>query len=116
MKNLLVCLLLPIGLVEAVRVYLSPSPPLLSKLSPEQASFALSRHLDLESFEEDSTIWDAPLHQEFIGQGPKDGLLLAIDETCVHGTFPILLNVSCANVGRYAGRNRRHSGETESNL
>jgi hypothetical protein len=89
MKAILVCLLLPAGLAQAVRVYLSPSPPLPTRLSPKQASFALSRHLDLEGFEtfdEDSIIWDAPLRQEFVGQGSKDGLLLTIDESYVYGT------------------------------
>lgn len=96
MKGLLACLLLPVGLAQAVRVYLSPSPSLPSKLSPQQAGFALSRHLDLESFEtfdEDSIIWDTPLRQEFVGQGPKDGLLLTIDESHVYGTFPSILNI-----------------------
>lgn len=96
MKGLLVCLLLPVGLVQSVRVYLSPPPPLPSKLSTNQASFALSRHLDLESFEtldEDSLVSEGPLHQEFVGQGPKDGLLLSIDESHVYGTFPPLLNI-----------------------
>jgi len=77
-------------------VYLSPLPSLPSKLSVKQASFALSRHLDLESFEvldEDSLIWDGPLHQEFVGQGPKDGLLLSIDESYVYGTFSRLLTI-----------------------
>ena len=94
MKGLLVCLFLPAGLAQAVRVYLSPLPSLPFKLSPSQASFALSRHLDLESwetFDEDSVVWDAPLHQEFIGQGPKDGLLLTIDESHVSGMFSISL-------------------------
>ena len=96
MKGLFVCLLLPVGLAQAVRVYLSPPPSLPPKLSANQASFALSRHLDLESFEtlgEDSLIWDGPLHQEFVGQGPKDGLLLSIDESYVYGTFSCLLNI-----------------------
>ncbi|KAF9793205.1 hypothetical protein BJ322DRAFT_1033345 [Thelephora terrestris] len=91
MKGLLVCLLLPVGLAQAVRVYLSPSPSLPSRLSAKQASFALSRHLDLESFEtldENSVIWDTPTHQEFIGQGPKDGLLLTIDESYSHDVIP----------------------------
>jgi len=92
MKGLFVCLLLPVGLAQAVRVYLSPSTPLPSKLSAKQAGFALSRHLDLESFEtldEDSTIWDA---QEFVGQGPKDGLLLTLDESYVYDVIPKNLN------------------------
>lgn len=95
MKGLLVCLLLPAGLAQAVRVYLSPPPSLPSKLSTKQASFALSRHLDLESFEtldEDTIVWDGPLHQEFIGQGPKDGLLLSIDESHVYDVIPKKLN------------------------
>ena len=115
MKGLLVCLLLPVGLAQAVRVYLSPSPSLPSKLSAKQASFALSRHLDLEGFEtldEDSLIWDAPLHQEFVGQGPKDGLLLSIDESYVYGTFSRLMqalaDLTCSN--------RRRSKEAESNF
>lgn len=97
MKGLLVCLLLPVGLTQAIRVYLSPLPSLPSKLSAKQASFALSRHLDLESFEtldEDSLVWDGPLHQEFLGRGPKDGLLLSIDESHVYGTFSRLPNIS----------------------
>ena len=96
MKGLLVCLLLPAGLAQAVRVYLSPPPSLPSRLSTKQASFALSRHLDLESFEtldQDSLVWDGPLHQEFIGKGPKDGLLLSMDESHVYGTFSRLLNI-----------------------
>jgi len=96
MKGLLVCLLLPVGLAQAVRVYLSPPPSLPSKLSAKQASFALSRHLDLESFEtldEDSLVWDGPLHQEFVGQGAKDGLLLSIDESYVYGTSSRFLNI-----------------------
>ena len=123
MKGLLACLLLPAGLAQAVRVYLSPSPSLPSELSPKQASFALSRHLDLESFEsfdEDSIIWDAPLHQEFVGQGPKDGLLLTIGESHVHGTFPSLLSIFMqltADLTRTGTvLNRRHSEETESNF
>ena len=96
MKGLFVCLLLPVGLAQAVHVYLSPSPSLPSKLSAKQASFALSRHLDLESFEtldDDSLVWDGPLYQEFVGQGPKDGLLLTIDESYVYGMFARLLNI-----------------------
>ena len=95
MKGLLVCLLLPVGLAQAVRVYLSPAPSLPPKLSAKHASFALSRHLDLESFEtldEDSLAWGGPLHQEFVGQGPKDGLLLSIDESYANGTFSHLPN------------------------
>jgi len=101
MKGLFICLLLPVGLAQAVRVYLSPSPQLPSKLSPKQASFAVSRHLDLESFEtfdEDSAVWDAPLNQEFIGQGPKDGLLLTIDETYVYGEFLNVRVSLCENM------------------
>jgi hypothetical protein len=93
------------------------------QLSPKQASFALSRHLDLESFEtldEDSLIWDGPLHQEFVGQGPKDGLLLSIDESHVYGTFSRLLNIfmrppaDLTCLGTVS--NRRHSEEAESNF
>ena len=104
-------------------MYLSPPPSLPPKLSANQASFALSRHLDLESFEvldEDSLIWDGPLHQEFVGQGPKDGLLLSIDESYVYGTFShlnISTRVLCrSNMSGCTVSNRRHSEEVEPNF
>ena len=121
MKGLLVCLLLPVGLAQAVRVYLSPASSLPPKLSAKHASFALSRHLDLESFEtldEDSLAWGGPLHQEFVGQGPKDGLLLSIDESYANGTFSRLPNafprvpadLTCL------GSNRHHPEEAGPNF
>jgi len=116
MKGLLVCLLLPVGLTQAIRVYLSPPPSLPPKLSVKRASFALSRHLDLESFEapdEDSLVWDGPLHQEFVGQGPKDGLLLSIDESHVYGTFSLLPNGFTRDLTWVC---RRHSEEAGSNF
>ncbi|KAJ7075831.1 hypothetical protein C8R43DRAFT_1054067 [Mycena crocata] len=68
---------------QAVNVYLYPPQTFLrSKLSPEDASAALSRHLGLEIFEalRDSSSLDYA-EESFVGQGPNDVLLLTLDET-----------------------------------
>ena len=79
-------LLLSAGLSQAVNVYLSPSSHLFrSSLSPVDASAVLSRHLGLEQFE---PLQDASGlgHEEwFVGQGPKNALLITLEESDVQG-------------------------------
>lgn len=89
MKGLFACLLLT-GFAQAVQVYLSPSPQLApsQKLSPEQASFALSRHLGLEFFETagDRDLFDGDSEQKFVAQGSSNALLLIMNEGEARGT------------------------------
>ncbi|CAA7261826.1 unnamed protein product [Cyclocybe aegerita] len=78
---------------ETVNVYLSPAPYALhSLLSPEDASAALSRHLGLEVFE---PLRDAShLGQEedlFVGKGPKNVLLVTVEETDAKAVLPSFL-------------------------
>ena len=74
------------SLSQAVNIYLSPSSNFVSSsLSPADASAALSRHLGLERFE---PLLDASNlgHEEwFVGQGPKNALLIALEESDLQG-------------------------------
>ena len=85
---LLLGLLLSASLSQAIDVYLSPSSnSLRSSLSPADASAALSRHLGLEQFE---SLLDASSlgHEErFVGQGPKNALLITMEESDVQGSL-----------------------------
>lgn len=63
--------------VQAVHVYLNPQSE--AQVSPQHASFALSRHLGLEFFESLGGNY-AYQEENFVGKGSKNGLLLAIDE------------------------------------
>ncbi|KAI0633576.1 hypothetical protein C8Q77DRAFT_1057895 [Trametes polyzona] len=77
MKGLLVSLLLT-GFCQAVKVYLHPAPNVPSHLSLNQAGAVLSKHLNLERFEDATTY---PGEQELvIGQGPSTGILLAVSK------------------------------------
>ncbi|KAJ3503683.1 hypothetical protein NLJ89_g8323 [Agrocybe chaxingu] len=89
------CLLLAAAAqaAQAVNVYLSPVPYALhSSLSPEDASAALSRHLGLEVFE---PLRDASnLGQDedlFVGKGPKNVLLLTVEEVDAKAVLPSFL-------------------------
>src|ERR1700676_4178361 len=81
MRGISVCLLLA-GLSQAVQVYLNPQPALPSRLTPSRASFALSRHFGLELYESagDLVYGDHWEEQTFVGEGPRSGLLLTINE------------------------------------
>jgi hypothetical protein len=83
-----VCLLLA-GLSQAVQVYLSPQHTISSSLPPSHANFVLSRHFGLEFFESagNSVHGDIWGEQIFVGQGPKSGLLLTIDEVDARGIY-----------------------------
>ena len=85
------------SLSQAIDIYLSPSSNFVrSSLSPTDASAALSRHLGLERFE---PLLDASnLGQEewFVGQGSKNVLLIALEESDLQGplNFEIYSTVS----------------------
>ncbi|KDQ55773.1 hypothetical protein JAAARDRAFT_208550 [Jaapia argillacea MUCL 33604] len=88
-------LLLGIARAAAVQVYLSPSTAglLPSTLPPEHATLALSRHLGLELFESIGDTGDGELalgefFQPFVGQGPRDALLLSIEYADAKDTLP----------------------------
>ena len=68
--------------VKAVDVYLWPNSPSFSpKLSPEDASSALSQHLGLEIYEHVRDSFKAIYEQEtFVAQEQKNGLVVAVDE------------------------------------
>ncbi|KAI0823440.1 hypothetical protein BC628DRAFT_1340224 [Trametes gibbosa] len=77
MKGLFVSVLLA-GLCQAVNVYLHPAPNVPSRLSLNEAGAVLSRHLNLERFE-DATAY--PGEQELlVGQGPSTGVLLILSK------------------------------------
>jgi hypothetical protein len=82
MRQISVCLLLA-GLTHAVQVYLNPNPQLPSHIPPERASFVVSYHLGLDIFEPLGNTRGYHLldEQQFVGQGPKNGLLLTVDES-----------------------------------
>ncbi|KAF9567926.1 hypothetical protein CPC08DRAFT_625850 [Agrocybe pediades] len=77
-------------LTSAIEVYLSPAPPFIqSSLSPEDASAALSRHIGLEAFE---SVWDTSVYTNneeiFVGEGPKNVLIMTMDENDAYGILP----------------------------
>ena len=77
-------LLVVAAAAQASRVFLYPPLSLPSSLSSLQASAVISRHLGLESFEplpNDEQIVSGVFSGPFVGQGSKNGLLLAINET-----------------------------------
>lgn len=87
LPSLLLVLSAALQLTRAIEVYLSPpSSFLASKLAPEQASAALSRHLGLEAFEpfQDASLWTNS-EENFVGQGSKNVLLLTGDQDDVSG-------------------------------
>jgi hypothetical protein len=74
-------------LTHAVHVYLSPAPSLYrSILSPEEATAALSLHLGLEAFEPLPDASDLT-QENFVGQGPKNVLLITMEESDVNGVY-----------------------------
>ncbi|KAI0368284.1 hypothetical protein BV20DRAFT_948407 [Pilatotrama ljubarskyi] len=77
MKGLLVSLLLT-GLCQAVRVYLHPAADVSSHLSLKQAGAVLSKHLNLERFE-DAFAYTGE-QELLVGQGPSTGLLLTVSK------------------------------------
>ncbi|KAH9858925.1 hypothetical protein C2E23DRAFT_768657 [Lenzites betulinus] len=88
MKGLFVSVLLA-GLCQAVKVYLHPAPNVPSHLSLNQAGAVLSRHLDLERFE-DVTAY--PGEQELlVGQGPSTGVLLIVGKEYAKDVIPASL-------------------------
>ena len=83
MKGLFIPLLLT-GLCQAVRVYLHPGPHVSPRLHASTAGAALSKHLDLDRFED-----AAPHFGEqglFVGHGSGTGLLLTISQDDARGT------------------------------
>ncbi|KAF8895742.1 hypothetical protein CPB84DRAFT_1782349 [Gymnopilus junonius] len=90
LSSTLLALSAALQLVQAIDVYLSPPSSLLrSRLSPEQASAALSRHLGLEAFEpfQEWTHYE----ESFVGQGLKNALILAIDQNDAPAILPYSL-------------------------
>ncbi len=81
-------------LANAVTVYLQPAPSNLvvpAQLDSRRANFAISRHLNLERFEELGN--DALLENEdvgLVGSGARDGLLLALSEEDAESAFHVL--------------------------
>lgn len=75
------------GIARAVNVYLSPaSESFQSTLSPEDATRVLSRHLGLDAFEPFRDAAESAHNEEyFVGQGPKNALVVTVDETDVAG-------------------------------
>lgn len=69
-------------LSQAINVYLNPQSDFLeSKLSPEDASSVLSRHLGVEVFEPFRDAFSMDYTGEaFVGQGPVNGLLLTMED------------------------------------
>ena len=86
MRQVLACLLLA-TLSHAVELYLNPSRSLPSNLSPSDASFVISQHLGLDAFEPLANIRGNDLIDDnnFIGKGPKNGLLLSLTEADAKG-------------------------------
>ena len=84
MKGLFVSLLLT-GLCQAVRVYLHPDPHVPPRLPAAKAGAVLSKHLDLERFE-DATPFIG--EQELLFGGASGvGLLLTLDSEDAKGVF-----------------------------
>lgn len=82
------------GLAQArgISVYLHPAPssPPSSSLSTSSASFALARHLGLDIFETNTGRgWNEAEvlmgEVSFVGQGPKGGLVLSLEERHMQG-------------------------------
>ena len=77
----------------AVSVYLHPAPTssVPAHLDAPHASFALARHLGLESFEkigEGDGIWLGEVEADseaLIGSAPRDGLLVSMSEDDARG-------------------------------
>ncbi|KAI8993964.1 hypothetical protein BD414DRAFT_480967 [Trametes punicea] len=86
MKGLLVSLLLT-GLCQAVKVYLHPTlSGIPAHLTLSQAGAVLSRHLNLDRFEDVSAY---PGEQELVvGEGPKTGLLLTLSKEHAKDVIP----------------------------
>ena len=78
-------LLLSATLSQAINVYLSPSNSFPLALSPADASAALSRHLSLEQFEPLLDTSNLGHEEWFVGQGPKNALLITLEESDVQG-------------------------------
>ena len=103
MKGLFIPLLLT-GLCQAVRVYLHPEPHVPHRLPASKAGAVLSKHLDLERFEDASPF--AGEQEILFGQGPSTGVLVRISAEDAQGAFYI----SRVNVGAvltYPTGNRR---------
>jgi len=93
MHRISTCLLFAgISLSQAVKVYLNPAPVLPPTLSPQHASFAISRHLGVEFLEPlrtndyPSSSWMNEV--SFVGQGSSNGLLLCINEVEAKDVLP----------------------------
>ena len=94
MKGLLVSLLLT-GLCQAVKVYLHPSPDVPSQLSLKHAGAVLSKHLNLERFEDVNAY---PGEQDLlVGEGPKTGLLLTLSKEHANGVYKYPNILVCAH-------------------
>ncbi|ETW80696.1 hypothetical protein HETIRDRAFT_61776 [Heterobasidion irregulare TC 32-1] len=87
MRGLALCLFFA-GLSRAADVYLNPPSSLPSRLSPSHASSAISHHLGLEEFEPFQGNEQFAAGTSFVGQGPKNGLLISIDETDAKDVLP----------------------------
>lgn len=87
-KLSLTLLLTATQLSQAINVYLRPPPSFLhTTLVPEDASAALSRHLGVEHMEPLRDLSQATFREEiFVGQGPKRGLLLTLEDTDAEGS------------------------------
>lgn len=84
-------------LTLAVHVYLSPASDFYrSSLSPEDATAALSRHLGLDAFEQLRQPGDSSYNEElFVGQGPKNILLVTVEESDAAGSSSASPQLTC---------------------
>ena len=108
LAKLSLSLLLSASLSQAVDIYLSPASNFIPLSSPADASAALSRHLGLERFEPLRDASNLGHEEWFVGQGSKNALLIALEESDLQGPLyfePILmspvLNVSSSSCTRF---------------
>ncbi|KAM5533199.1 hypothetical protein V8D89_013155 [Ganoderma adspersum] len=95
MKGLFIPLLLT-GLCQAVRVYLHPGPRVPPHLHASTAGAALSKHLDLDRFEDAAPYFGE--QELFVGHGSGTGLLLTISQDDARAVIPHSLKESTFSV------------------
>ena len=78
-------LLLSASLSQAADIYLSPSSSFVPSSLPVDASAVLSRHLGFEQFEPLLDASNLGNEEWFVGQGPKNALLITLEESDLQG-------------------------------